>query len=281
MSLINDALKKAQRIRAQEPTGTASPVGEAPRVVKRRQPRTAQQLILLAAGGLVLVVLTMVATVFIFNRTPDPKPAPPTTKPTAPKSGTETSAPSLIIIPPVIKPPATEVPAPSSDVTPPAPTPLPPNPTPPATETAGNPPPGTPPPSDPTSAPPAAATPSTVAGTPAPVPAPGPTPTSSVPPPPAPAPTPAVESPPPSPSPRPAATAPSVAQADPQVQIYIDALKVAGIRSSGGDSRVLMNDRVYRLNDIVDRNLGIRLTKVEPDALTFTDAKGFIYLKTF
>ena len=54
-----------------------------------------------------------------------------------------------------------------------------------------------------------------------------------------------------------------------------------GIRSSGGDSRVLMNDRVFRVNDIVDRNLGLRLTKVDPAMLVFTDSNGAIYTKNF
>jgi hypothetical protein len=40
-----------------------------------------------------------------------------------------------------------------------------------------------------------------------------------------------------------------------------------------------MNDRVYRVNDLVDRNLGVRLTKVESGRLTFTDASGAVYSK--
>ena len=54
-----------------------------------------------------------------------------------------------------------------------------------------------------------------------------------------------------------------------------------GIRSSGNESRVLMNDRVYRVNDIVERSLSLRLTKVEADHLTFTDADGIPYVKYF
>ena len=42
-----------------------------------------------------------------------------------------------------------------------------------------------------------------------------------------------------------------------------------------------MNDRVYRVNDIVDRSLSLRLTKVEPGILTFTDANGMTYVKYF
>ena len=47
----------------------------------------------------------------------------------------------------------------------------------------------------------------------------------------------------------------------------------------GADSRVLINERVYRINDIVERTLGIRLIKVEPGILTFSDANGVTYAK--
>jgi hypothetical protein len=54
-----------------------------------------------------------------------------------------------------------------------------------------------------------------------------------------------------------------------------------GIRSSGTDSKVLMNDRVYRVNDYVDRILGVKLVSVSRDTLTFTDANGVTYVKNF
>jgi hypothetical protein len=62
---------------------------------------------------------------------------------------------------------------------------------------------------------------------------------------------------------------------------YIDAMRITGVRPAGTDSRVLMNERVYRLNDIVERSLSLRLTKVEADHLTFTDASGANYVKYF
>jgi len=68
---------------------------------------------------------------------------------------------------------------------------------------------------------------------------------------------------------------------DLRILTFIDAIRVAGIRSSGAESKVLMNDRVYRLNDMVDYTLGIRLTKVATDGLTFTDANGTTYVKNF
>lgn len=42
-----------------------------------------------------------------------------------------------------------------------------------------------------------------------------------------------------------------------------------------------MNDRVYRLNDIVERTLGVRLIKVETNSLTFSDANSVTYVKFF
>jgi hypothetical protein len=126
------------------------------------------------------------------------------------------------------------------------------------------------------------------AETPRSTPAPGP---ASATPPPAAA---SAKIPPLSPAPRPAsgssrqpptvatAALPGVAaQPDPRIQTFIDAIKVAGIRSSGTDSKVLMNDKVYRVNDIVDRSLNLRLIEVQADALTFVDENSVVYTKNF
>jgi hypothetical protein len=61
----------------------------------------------------------------------------------------------------------------------------------------------------------------------------------------------------------------------------IENLRVAGIRAAGDDSKVLMNDRVYRLNDIIDHDLGIRLTGVTAQSLTFADDSGAVYTRNF
>ena len=42
-----------------------------------------------------------------------------------------------------------------------------------------------------------------------------------------------------------------------------------------------MNERVYRVNDIVERTLGVRLIKVAVDSLTFADPNGISYVKNF
>jgi hypothetical protein len=35
------------------------------------------------------------------------------------------------------------------------------------------------------------------------------------------------------------------------------------------------------VNDIVNRGFGLKLVKIEPDSLTFADAKGETYVKNF
>ena len=241
MSLINDALKKAQKLRTGDP-GTIAPMpGGNTRVTKRGEPRSTQQLVLISSGAIVLVVLSVVATFWFVNRSSDPKPAP---KPVAVKPADPASAAPTVVAPPIKPPTVAETPPPK----PASPT-----------ATAEKP------------------TPAVATRTPTPTP-PASTPATTV------ATVPTVTSTTPDrlvaePSPSPAPTAPT--QTDPRVHAFIDALKVTGIRSSGGDSRVLMNERVFRVNDIVERNLGVRLTKVTADALTFTDSNGAVYVKNF
>lgn len=65
------------------------------------------------------------------------------------------------------------------------------------------------------------------------------------------------------------------------IQAYIDDLAIAGVRSSGNDSRVLMNDKVYRVDDYVNREFGLVLTEVEANRLTFRDQAGNEYRRNF
>jgi hypothetical protein len=53
------------------------------------------------------------------------------------------------------------------------------------------------------------------------------------------------------------------------------------VRASATDPKVLMNDRVYRLNDVVDRDLQLRIIGIAPRELRFRDARGYVYTKTF
>lgn len=62
---------------------------------------------------------------------------------------------------------------------------------------------------------------------------------------------------------------------------FIDGIKVAGIRAAGTDSKVLMNDRVYRIGDVVEYDLGLRLVGITAGSLTFEDARGARHTRNF
>lgn len=248
MSLINEALKKAQRQRGDQHAATDAG-GDGP-VEKRGAPMRAQSLLIMVAGAAVLIVFSVVVTVYLVNRRP---PQLATSAPPAPKQviRTEPSDLSPIVVAPIVTPaPATQAPA-ATERAPVAvkavePTPEPKTvPSPVLTET----------PVPRTEAP--ASAPSSVAQQSAPLAA---VPAQSAP-----------------------DTAPAVSNApfDPRALAFVDAIKVTGIRSSGNESKVLMNDRVYRVNDIVDRSLNLKLIKVEADTLTFTDPNGAVYTKNF
>lgn len=66
---------------------------------------------------------------------------------------------------------------------------------------------------------------------------------------------------------------------DERIAAYIESMRIKGVRASGADSRVFINDRIYRVNEIVDRALSIRLLQVNSGSLTFSDANGVTYVK--
>jgi hypothetical protein len=276
MSLINEALKKAQRARLED-QAVAEAIAPGGAVPKRRQARSANTMVLIGAGAVTLIVVSVVATVYFLggDRTSAPAPVakssatPPTVGPTAtPATAAPVASSSAPAATPTATPataPAPVVNAPTPVVTPPLATPA----APPVTAAVAT---------KPASPAPIA---SSVAPTAAPVPAPAAAAATL------PAPPPATASRPAAPAPTanvpavPAAPAAAAAAAtlDPRIAAYVDGIRVTGVRASGNDSRVLMNDRVYRVNDIVERTLGVRLVKVAGDSLTFSDANGVTYVK--
>jgi hypothetical protein len=264
MSLINEALKRAQHLRKEEAAGHATPPPGDPahrvahRVAHRGKPMASQTLMLIVAGSVAIIVITVVATVYLLRddgaspavaRAPAPAIA---TAPTAAPASAETAPAVVLSIPSqaagtTAAPPVAATPV----VTAPVPAPIAAKPTAPAPRPAA---PVTPP-----------VTPSTV---PASVPAASvasTTPISTAP----------VATAPITPAP---AAAANVAP-DQQVLIYLDNMRVLGVRFSGLDSKVLIGDRVFRINDIIERNFGLRLVEVQPDRLFFVDARGAAYTK--
>jgi hypothetical protein len=273
MSLINDALKKAQRQRSDDPLAPATP--GAP-VVKRDAPRSANSMLLFAGGGLAIAVIAVLVTLLLLKRSPEPAapavvatnkpaaapasagPATPTPAPAStnanPVTPALTSANSLAL-------PPLELPAPAKSAA------LPPTETKPA----------------PAGSLKAEAAPLSRSNRPEPAASGAPaviSPNAKIPAAPATTPLPAPSAQLATPPPTPAAVA-REAEPDPRIHAFVDGLKITGVRPAGNDSRVLMSDRVFRVNDIVERTLGVRLIKVEADNVTFSDANGVIYVKYF
>jgi hypothetical protein len=253
MSLINEALKKVERSRHESSSdGVAASVIGGVHTARHGRPPTANTVLLMGAGALALVVLSVVLTMFLVNRpstseriateTPvTPAPAPAINTPVTPVAAAPATPP--IVLPNITSSlsaqPATE-----------------------AAKTTAAP----EQPSGPAALSTVAAAPSPPAEQPTPVAVQQPTPITPV------APAPAAAE----PVPNLAPDAP-----DDRVTAFVESVRVTGIRSSGSESRVLMNERVYRVNDIVDRTLNVRLIKASADSLTFRDARGVTYEKRF
>lgn len=252
MSLINDALKKAQRQRTEgnpSPADTTAPSTSSPeqlhRVARREKPAGFRsQLMLIGGGAVAAVILVGIGATFFFrsNDQPAATPAQP-----AHVAATPTPAVTAPVNPPsaTIPPPAPAAPATLTVALPPAQ----------ATAPASSPAQQSPIASPATSATP----PSQFVVSPATVSEPVAAPATSV------------------------ATPVAADRPKPSTRMIgvIEHFRVGGIRVSGAESKVLMNDKVYRLNDMVDFELGIRLTGIETKALTFEDGRGAVHTRTF
>jgi type IV secretory pathway VirB10-like protein len=235
MSLINDALKKAQKQR----TGEAPPFASMPTIGGERASQLAERSapgggnarfmqIGLGAAGLVVVV---VGVYFIARSLNSPAPhvaaAPAAPIAQITVSSPTGSTPTVLPAAPAAKPAATET-ASTAFVLPVA----------------------TPPPVAPPPVVVAKAEPKPVVSEPVETPAPAPA----------------------------KAAAPKL---DSKSVNYIEGLHVAGIRASGSDSKVLMNDRVYRIGDIVEHDLDLKLVGITASSLTFENDSGARYTRNF
>lgn len=250
MSLINDALKKAQRQRGDEPgSEPAGSPGGPTRIARREKPPGFQALLLRLGVGVIAVCAIIVTTVLLVRRGDAPSAAVPPVAKSAPAVPANPPAPTPKTDP-VAPPPA----APNTD-------------TPPVTIAATNPPAATP-------ANPPATAPATSSVMP-PVPAATPPPAST-----GPIAVPNLVLPPVADgAPIPAPT--TAAEQDRRILSYLANLRVNMIRPAGAESKVLMNDRVYRLNDIVEYTLGLKITGIAYQRLEFVDERGVGYVKQF
>jgi hypothetical protein len=206
MSLINDALKKAARQRAEEQGEIIPPMpgGGGRRVSRQGGPMGKQTLVLVVAAAVALVVVSAVITGVLMTGKPDAKAAviaKPSPEPTLQE------APKPIVQAPVI----------------------------------------------------------TVSLPPVAKPTPTPSPVAVAPEPPAPA----------------QKVAASTQVHTDMVQAVVDAFHISGVRTAGAGSKALVDGHIYKLNDVLDRTLGLKLIKVDEGQLTFVDKDGNVYIRTF
>lgn len=274
MSLINEALKKAQKQRVHEPLPASVVSSGSPppqRVAKRKEPMPAQTLVIIGTLCLVLIVALGAGAWYIFkesstqiaatsSRTPAATNGPAIT---APAQATDAAASTVTLPQPfpqaaagsAVASSATNVPAISNPAPASAATPVPAS-----TSTPSS--------TNPALPGASVAHVSGQAQTPQAPPAEPSVPATS-----SPAPADVIQ-----------ITSADLKRAippNPQALAVVDTFKVSGIRASASDPKVLLNDRVFRLNDIVERTYGLRLTEVHADRLLFIDDAGAIYTKTF
>ena len=227
MSLINDALKKAQNRHGEStpPTpGQAGPATIPSRPGKGKTPLT--KMVLIGAGiGAFSAAVSTAVILFVLRKDPPEPSAPPVAVPSA-ASASSTQPATPISAPLVTPPPVSPASTPSTT---------------PAPVTAS------------TEIP--AASPFTVSADPTPTITPV-APVSL------PEPAPAIK-------------------LGTRVQAFVDRLRVTSIRISDTGNKAILNDRLFRVNDLVEPSLGLRLTDIQPSVLTFTDETGNTYLRHF
>ena len=125
MSLINEALKRAQRQRKADEAGYAPPVpgqtGGGHAVAHRGKPMGTQTLLVIVAGAAALIVLSVVATVYLLRdeATPASTPAPTPTlaqAPVKPAPAAEAAPQVVLSIPAPVEKLAEAKPAPAATV---------------------------------------------------------------------------------------------------------------------------------------------------------------------
>jgi len=74
---------------------------------------------------------------------------------------------------------------------------------------------------------------------------------------------------------------PDHSKPNPASQRFVDRVRVTGVRKTSSGAKVMINEKVYRINDVVDQTLGLRLVEAESDRLVFTDEYGHRYVRNF
>ncbi len=66
-----------------------------------------------------------------------------------------------------------------------------------------------------------------------------------------------------------------------QVLAFLDSLRLSGVRKAGSQSRILFNNQIFRLNEVVHPETGLRVVEVQGREIIFADDSGVRYRKRF
>lgn len=77
------------------------------------------------------------------------------------------------------------------------------------------------------------------------------------------------------------APAPAAPVSNPAITDWVEKVEVQGIKLAGSNSKVLMDNKVFRINSVVNRDLGIKVKEIKKSEIVFTDNVGVIYTKFF
>ncbi len=80
------------------------------------------------------------------------------------------------------------------------------------------------------------------------------------------------------PQPSTSSTAPTQ---NPVILEYIEKMVIQGVRLSGTNSKVLMDNKVFRLNSFVNRDLKLRVISINKERIIFSDHAGVQYAKFY
>ena len=70
-----------------------------------------------------------------------------------------------------------------------------------------------------------------------------------------------------------------MAENDAKISASRDKIHITGVRDTSIEARVLVNEKVHRIKDLIGRELGPRLTEVSSSLVVFVDASGHKYQK--
>ena len=65
------------------------------------------------------------------------------------------------------------------------------------------------------------------------------------------------------------------------IAAYLDSLYVEAVRSAGRNSKVVLNNKVYRPNSMVSSEFNLRVLEIHPQEIIFVDVAGTQYIKYF